>query len=726
MAKKPKYDDKEEAGYTSFKEQIENITDVNVMLEAAQSAEKDQREIAREAQIFITKRDGQWEPFWWQNSSNKPRYTFDMTSPIVDQIMGEVESASFDIRVSPGGGDATKDIALLYDGIIRNIENMSEARHIYTMSARNMVITGFDAWRVVQKYAEADSFDQDLMIEPIYNAIDRVWFDASSQAQDKSDARWCIVLHAVGTDEYFAKWPEGSGQSVSDGREINAYYDKADVIIVGELLYYKERPRTLVQMSNGAVYTDDDKFQMVKDELAVLGVTELKRREKKEKVVCSRFFDASDFLDESKETVFDRFPVVPLFGNFKVFENKTLYQGAVEKLIDSQRVLNYSLSREIEEGALAPRAKYWMTKAQASGHEKQLATLNTNSDPVQFFNFDQAFPQVPMQQGGAQINPGLRTISEAMRQIIGQTAGMFAANMGDNPGLQSGVAIQSLQNKGDNGTIKYFKALEFAIAYTGKILVKAIPKVYDTERQVRLMYEDGTYEMGTLNQQVIDNQTGRLITMNDLSQGQYDVVCKAGPSFRNRQEETINALLEIAKVDPSILQVGGDLLLKNISTPVADQLAERKRAMMLAQGLIPEYQMTDEEKQAQAQKAQGQQAQDPNMVLAQAEMMKGQAEMLNAQNKQTELQLEMLKIQAQTEKNQTEAAINTFKAQTDRFQAETMAQERGAKVQITGIEATGKQLDNIRKTQELTIPVGLLQEPKPKRRRYNPKTDRVE
>jgi hypothetical protein len=704
MATYNQYDDNEDRKYTPFQDQLDNVTDIQNMLAASQDAEKDQREIAREAQIFVTKRDGQWEPFWWQNSANKPRYTFDMTSPIVDQIMGEIESASFDIRVSPGGGDATKEIALIYDGVIRNIENMSEARHIYTASARNMVVSGFDAWRVVQKYAEADSFDQDLIVEPIHNAIDRVWFDASAQAQDKSDARWCIILHAVGVDEYYSRWPDGSGQSVSDGREIDAYYNKAEVVIVGEILYYKNKPRELVQMSNGRVYADDDDFKTAKEQLALAGITEVKRRKKIERVVCTRLFDASDFLEDSKETVFDRFPVVPLYGNFKVFENKTLYQGAVEKLIDSQRVLNYSLSREIEEGALAPRAKYWMTKAQATGHEKQLATLNTNSDPVQFFNNDPQFPMVPQQQGGAQINPGLRTISEAMRQIIGQTAGMFAANMGDNPGLQSGVAIQSLQNKGDNGTIKYFKALEFAIAYTGKLLVKAIPRVYDTERQVRLMYEDGTMEMGTLNQVVFDPRTLREVTLNDLNQGQYDVVCKAGPSFKNRQEETINALLEVAKIDPSILQVGGDLLLKNISTPVADQLAERKRTMMLAQGLIPEAQMTEEEKQAQAQKAQGQQAQDPNMVLAMAEQMKAQAEMLNAQNKQAELQIRLMEVQTKAQTAQTDAAIDTFKAQTDRFQAETMAQERGAKVQITGIEAAGKQLDNIRKTQELTMP----------------------
>jgi DNA-binding protein len=373
--------------------------------------------------------------------------------------------------------------------------------------------------------------------------------------------------------------------------------------------------------------------------------------------------------------------------------------------------MNYSMSREIEEGALAPRAKYWMTQAQAAGHESKLSTLNTNSDPVQFYNFDPEAPMaIPQQQGGAKINSGLRSISESMRQIIGQSAGMFAANMGDNPGLQSGVAIERLQNKRDNGTIKYFRAREIAITYTGKLLVKAIPKVYDTPRQIRLMYEDGTFEMTALNEQQVDQQTGKVVTLNDLSQGIYDVVCKAGPSFRNRQEETIDVLLKMSEADPSILQLGGDLLLQAVSTPVSEQLAERKRAMMMQQGLIPENQWTDEEKQMMAQKAQqSQQNQDPNMVLAMAEQMKAQAEMLNAQNKQQELQMKMMAVQLKGQESQISGSVDVYNAETNRFKAETEAQAKGAKITVDTVDAQGKQLDNLRKSQELAIPPMLRQ-----------------
>ena len=60
-------------------------TVINLM-SAAQQADHDNREKAREAHLFVDKRDGQWEPYWWNNNAGKPRYTFDMVNPIVDQV----------------------------------------------------------------------------------------------------------------------------------------------------------------------------------------------------------------------------------------------------------------------------------------------------------------------------------------------------------------------------------------------------------------------------------------------------------------------------------------------------------------------------------------------------------------------------------------------------------------------------------------------------------------
>ena len=69
-------------------------------LEESQEAEYDNRQRVREAEHFLHKRDGQWEPEILSRFSGKPKYTFDECNPIVDDIMGEMQVAEFGIRIT--------------------------------------------------------------------------------------------------------------------------------------------------------------------------------------------------------------------------------------------------------------------------------------------------------------------------------------------------------------------------------------------------------------------------------------------------------------------------------------------------------------------------------------------------------------------------------------------------------------------------------------------------
>lgn len=655
-----------------------DIKQVLELLSKAQEVEKDNRDKVREVINFVEKEDGQWEPAVISQMNNRPRYTFDKCNPVVDSIAGEMEMANFDIRVRPAGGDASKDVAKVLDGMIRNIENISNAPHVYNQSGRNMVTAGFDAWRVVTDWADADSFDQDILIKKIANAVDRVWFDPNAEMQDMSDANYCFVLQALTKDVYDNKFPKGSGMSVGDSRSYDVYYHKATQVIVGEFIYKKPYTRELALMSNGKVYEIDDDYKKVKDELSQLGVTEVKIRNRKSFKVMSRKFDGKDWLESEKELPFSWIPVVPTYGNFKISENKVIYRGVVNHLMDAQRVYNYAQSRAIEEGALAPRGKYWMTRQQAAKDLKSLQTLNTNADPVQTYtHVDGQNP--PFWQGGAQINAGLQQTAGDMAGNITESSGIFAANQGESMGAnQSGIAIEKLQNKGDTSTVKYFSSQEMAICHTAKIIIDAIPKVYDTQRQVRILNEDGSFDMQVLNEQVFDQQSGQMITLNDLSMGTYDVTCEAGTSFKNRQQEAVRAITEIAQVDPTIIQTGADVLLNNITSPGIDVLAKRTRSSMIQQGLIPQDQWTDEETeqmQQQMAQAEGQQQPDPMMVAAQAEMMKAEADRIQAE---TEAAKTMADIQAQEAKS----AIDAFNAETNRQKVLVEAKKDGAEIDL--------------------------------------------
>lgn len=649
----------------------------------AQTTDFDNREMVREADLFLNKRDGQWEPDVIAKFNNKPKYTFDECNPIIDSIMGELDETEYSVEVAPVSDGATKETAEYFGGIIRRIENISSARFIYDQCARIMVGTGFSAWRIITDYRDCDSFQQDLMLRQIYNAQDSVWFDPGAMAPDMSDSKEAWVLTSMTKKRYDEKYPEGSGFSVPTDLRNQAYsYKKPDEVVVGEYLYIKEKMRTLVRMTNGMIFEENEDFMRVKDELLAQGIEVNGTRKRSYNQVYQKKFDGKDYITDAQETVFNWIPIIPVYGNFKISENKVLYWGIVEKLMDAQRIINYSESRKIEEGALAPRGKVWMSKEQASSADVKatLRTLNTNSDPVQFYDSipDQ---QPPQYMGAPQSNPGLVETSQSARAHIERTSSSYQEDRGTAPAHRSGVAIDKLQFKSDNPKRKWVKSMALALTHTYRIFLKAIPKVYDTQQEMLIFNKDGSSDTITIKQKIVDEATGEVVELNDLSKGNYDVTAVPGPSFQSKQQETVAAITGIAQVDPSIVQMGGDVLLSNINAPGINDIAERKRFQMVVQGVIPDNQLTDDEKSL-VEQIRGEEDLSPidraNLMVAQAQLEetqgKNQERTIKLSLDQQKLQLEQLKLQMEKDKadRQANREAMTMLLEQGKMQAETL------------------------------------------------------
>ena len=253
-------------------------------------------------------------------------------------------------------------------------------------------------------------------------------------------------------------------------------------------------------------------------------------------------------------------------------------------------------------------------------------------------------------EGGSQINPALSALSMNSAEAINQSAGVYSPQLGSNPGLQSGLALEKQIDKGDISTRKYFTSLEVMLRCAGKVIVGALPNTYDGTRTQRILNEDGTSESVSLNTVEYDNETGENVTINDLSIGEYDVTIQVGAAYASKQEQTVEALLKLLAIDPMSVDLSRDIMYRNMNQPGMDDVAERARAVAIRNGIIPQEQLTDEEAAAIQQQQQNQQQQpDPLMVAAEAEMQKAQADMATAQNKAQEMQMsgqiEMAKIQ---------------------------------------------------------------------------------
>jgi hypothetical protein len=648
-----------------------------------QDNESDMREDVRECQYFLETKDGQWEPGIIENmtQSKRPRYTDDRCNPIVDSIAGEMEQNVFAIKVQSTGSAGSKETAETIEGLIRNIENISGASLVYSSVCRALVGSGLGGFEIVQDYIDADTFDQDLFIKPLEDFQNRVWFDEGSIMQDRSDAKWCIVIDEITRAEYDEQFPEGGKVSIGQDRESEVYVEKVDTISVGRFLYKKPVDIEIIRMSNGAVYKLDDKFESIRDELALAGIIpevdeqgEEKTRKRKSHLVCQRYMDGGGWLGESEETVFNLLPVVPCYGNFKIIDRKVVYRGAINKVMDQQRVHNMAFSREVEDVVLAPKQKYWGTLEQRKGHGSTIESLNTNSNPWQDYNYEAGVPP-PFLQGGSQVNQGLSALSINSADSINQAAGVFSPQVAGNVGLQSGVALEKQIDKGDISTRKYFTSFETSMRYAAKVIIGALPKSYDGARQQLILNEDGTSETVELNTKVYNEQTRESVMAHDLSIGEYSVNISVGAAYSSKQEQMVEAFTRIAAIDPTIMELARDVWFRNINQPGMEDVADRARAVAIRNGTIPQEQLTDEELQAIEQQKQNQQQQpDPMMVAAEAEMQKAQADMATAQNKSQELQinaqLEAAKIELEREKvalqrQQQDLDVQKFLRQND-------------------------------------------------------------
>jgi hypothetical protein len=141
----------------------------------------------------------------------------------------------------------------------------------------------------------------------------------------------------------------------------------------------------------------------------------------------------------------------------------------------------------------------------------------------------------------------------------------------------SGKALAGQQNQVDLSNFHFYDNLSRSIRHTGKIILDLIPKIYDTERVVRIIGADGQPDMVTLNQSV-QTAEGIQKVLNDVTVGEYDVVMDTGPAFQTRRQQAVEAMMPLMAQN-EIFQAAGDLFFRNMDFPGADVIADRLAAL---------------------------------------------------------------------------------------------------------------------------------------------------
>lgn len=266
------------------------------------------------------------------------------------------------------------------------------------------------------------------------------------------------------------------------------------------------------------------------------------------------------------------------------------------------------------------------------------------------------------------------TALQGMNQDLQAVVGIFDPAQLPQ-GQQSGKSLQGQQMQADMTNYHYYDNLTRSIRQTGRVILDLIPKIYDRERVMRIIGDDGKPEMITINQQGQD-ENGVSKVLNDVTVGEYDVVMETGPGYNSKRQEAVDSMVQMLSVDPQLMQQAGDLIFRNMDFPGADIIADRLAAANpMAQiddksPVPPQVQMQLKNAQATIQQLQ-QQIQAEQMDKKYRATVQEQVQQAETEREKMRLQVKREDSQLRTEttahdtviKTQTQLEIEQMKAQ---------------------------------------------------------------
>jgi hypothetical protein len=636
------------------------------------SADGANRELAVEDIRFVDEEGAQWTESERKNRAGRPCFTFDRTSIAIDQVKGDQRQNTLQIKVLPVDSKSDRKLAGIYGGLIRAIERNSSARTAYNTGFDFALKGGFGAWRVYPKYVD-DSFDQEICIGRIENPF-TVHFDPSAKDFLKRDAWWALISERISRKEYEAMHPDMDAADL-DLSSRDQDWLTSDEIRICE--YYKRvrKEKTLALLDDGRTI-DYDSIRVIEAELrdpppgsGIAPIRVVKKRKAEGTIIRWWKLSGAGILEGPIDYEWKYIPIVPIYGRVSNIEGKRKYRGLVRKAKDPQKAYNGSRTAEIEAVAMVPRSPYMIPPAAIKGFENQWRNANATNPLFLYYNPDKNSPTggKPTREPMPEIPQALIALSGQAQDDIKAATGKFGPSLGEPTAGELPGAIRQRNTEGDVSSYEFMDNYAESVKYTGEICVDMIPKVYDGQRTVRILGIDGKEDFVEINQRLPDGTS-----LNDVSQGRFDIAVDAGPAYTTQRQEAADYLMRFSTGNEMVQQMASDLIAKNLNFEGADELERRLRIPLIQRGLIPPDKLSEEER---ALLPQGPPPPDPTQ---QALLGKLQAD---AQRSQA---------QAQREQVMTASAIADM-------------QQRPVEMQKLIAETIGQQLENMLKAGEIGV-----------------------
>jgi hypothetical protein len=532
---------------------------------------------------------------------NRPCMTFNKMPAFIRQVVNDARQNKPSIRVHPQDSGADPRTARIINGLIRNIETSSDADVAYDTAIEHAVGQGFGFWRINTRYASDGGWEQDIAIERIANPF-TVLGDPRSTAADSSDWNFAFIVSTLTKDEYEREYPEAKKVDWdSDFRDCPDWID-GDHVTVAEYWTREKARRRIVVLADGSVVDTGSPDQGRGQAGSSAGAERLEEDGPAEPVgeprtveswkVVQRIMSGAEVL-RTVDWAGQYIPIVPVYGDEVVDEDgRRHFRSLIRDAKSAQEMFNYWRTTTTELIALAPQAPFIGPKGT---FDCDPGWLTANSQSHAYLEYDNK-GAAPQRQPFAGVPSGALqealNAADDMKSIIG----IYDASLGARGNETSGRAILARQREGDVSTFHFIDNLSRAIRHGGRIILDLIPRVYSTERIIRVLGEDlapATARIAPTGSAVTaaapDQEGGTgpnpLDAVYDLTVGKYDLTVSAGPSFTTRREEAALQMEAFIQKAPQAATIIGDLYARNLDWPGAEEIAERLKRMVPPQAL---------------------------------------------------------------------------------------------------------------------------------------------
>ena len=670
----------------SIEDQLEDIleTGKELFIKATDSWQKNRQEALADLKFYS---GDQWTAELNRNgtASAEPTLTVNRLPQFVKQIENALQKQQISINVYPTDEQGSEDTAQIFSGIIRDIERKSyaQSQYIHAAGECGAMVPGFGFLKLDTKYTGSRGFNQEIRIVSPIDPF-KILPDGDSVEPDGSDAQFWFEFDDYSTDAYTRAFPNSkitTSDLSSPGAAMSKWVGTNGIRVVK--YWYKEELEAIEYLMddgsvtiNQGIYNPNDTEEEERgpdfDGSDDSGITNEKVILRSRNVIQTKIkwviFNGVEILDKG-EWADDEFPFVSIYGPTLIVDGEKQTRGIIHFAKEPQKMLNYMASTVAKRIGSANKAP-WIADIKAiKGYENQWKTANTTSWSVLPYNsIDPDNPNRPLappvraDQTG-QINDALAAAIKYENDMKA-CLGIYDAGLGATPNDQSGVAIKTLAEQGQNSNAHFSDALQRGIQRLGYLLIKLIPKIYDTPRAIRIIGADNTEELVKINQIFMENGIQKEY---NLGSGEYGVSISAGPAYATKKSQSLDQITRLLAGDKEVLPLIQDILVGEMDFDKAGVIQARlkKYLMMKQPGIVDEGPMKDVPPQLQAAMTQSQEMIHKLVDELQSTHAELQQLQMEKATKTLEHQFKMEEIAAKT---QSEVVIQETRAKFEQQQ----------------------------------------------------------